>query len=227
MKKTKKSTRIALAILAVVAIVVGSATALFADPPFGGGGDDAVGRRGGGPGRSGPVARLVQGHMELAQYYMLAQDYAQARDHYLWVATYQPPERPEGAVTGEDDSEVERPRARRGRRGERQRRGAHRGAARIQSRAYLMAAVASQLLGETDEAIEIAEAGLAQLPERPERPGRAGRRGPPEGTAEAEPTNPFERFLEDPAAFAERFAGGAAALEEHLLELETRLSENE
>lgn len=226
MKKTKRSTRIALAILAVAAIVVGSATALLADPPFGGAGDDAVGERGGGPGRGGPVARLVQGHMELARHYMLAQDYAQARDHYLWVATFEPPERSDGAVTGEDDTEVERPRARRGRRGERQRRGVHRRAARIQSRAYLMAAVASQLLGETEEAIEIAQAGLAQLPERP---GRGGRRGAPEGAPDdsTEPTNPFERFLADPAAFAERFAGGAAAMEEHLLELETRLSENE
>jgi hypothetical protein len=226
MKKTKKSTRIALAILAVAAIVVGSATALLADPPFGGGGDDAVAGRGGSPRQGGPVARLVRGHLELAQHYMLAQDYAQARDHYLWVATYQPPERPQGAVAGEDDTEADRPRARRGRRGERQRRGAHRGAARIQGRAYLMAAVASQLLGETEEAIEIAQAGLAQLPERP---GRAGRRGAPEGAPDGstEPTNPFERFLEDPAAFAERFAGGAAAMEEHLLELETRLSENE
>jgi hypothetical protein len=81
---------------------------------------------------------------------------------------------------------------------------------RLRGQAYLMAAVATYLAGDESGAVDLALEGQSWLP--------------PFGDPERDP---FQRFLDDPDAFCERFAGGAAGLESRLMELEAELEENE
>ena len=170
-------------------------------------------------------------HMELGRYYMMTGLYDIAIDHFLAIATLDVPE----------EALSERPRA----------------AARLkhgQARAFLMAALSTQLLGQTEDAVELALAGQALLADLPEREPRAGRhrsgepgdgselrsdgadddqrrrgrarhrRGNRQGPRHV--AQSIERFLEDPAAAAQRFSDGVSGLEQRVLEIDAQLGNN-
>lgn len=208
----KVLSKISLIGIMIGVLVAGASATLWAQP-------DEMGPEGPPEGAEGPgrlMHEYVRTHMEIGRYYLLSGDYEAAVDHFMVVAELEPPERPEPEQA--PGQAVEGRRGRHGERGERGRRGRRgpRRAMQAHTQAYLLAAVATYLDGDGEGAIALAEAGKALAPEAPER----GRRRAPQGG------QAIDRFLEDPDAFVERFAGGVSGLEERLLEIESELSDN-
>ncbi|MCA9563755.1 MAG: hypothetical protein KC561_09715, partial [Myxococcales bacterium] len=176
----------------------------------------------------GPMA-YARVSMELGQYYLLSGEYSRAAELFLQAAQVERPEHPRAerrerqmerrAERLESDEDGGPERGHRRHRGMRGRRG-HGAGQMGEGRAYVMAAVATQLSGDPEGALVIAEEGLAQC----ERCSEAADTEEGEGRPHR---NPLNEFIEDPDGFSARFAGGVNALEERLLEIEAQLGESE
>ena len=165
-----------------------------------------------------PLREYIRLNMELGQFYLMSGNYDLAAERFLTVTRFDIPDdrdRTQQIDQRRQDSNS----AREGRFERRQRRAQRRHNPRqTQQKAFLHAAVATYLMGDTATALAIAQEGLSRLPEegaieetRPHRRVDGAR---------------LQRFIENPEALAERVAPGPEGMEARLLEIEAELSEN-